>query len=88
VHERGEVAGPTTGRPKSVVVYNAYSAADLATDECLSGSYDSRLMRLAWLAPDVLERLVVGRELSTISIYDLCFMASPPLDEHPGRVFE
>lgn len=50
--------------------------ADLAADEGLSDRYVSRLMRLAWLAPEVLERLVVHREPSTISIYDLCFVAS------------
>lgn len=54
----------------------------------MSDRYVSRLMRLAWLAPDVLERLVVHREPSTISIYDLCFVASLPWEEQPGRVFD
>lgn len=62
--------------------------SDLAGDEGLSDRYVSRLMRLAWLAPDVLERLVVHREPSTISIYDLCFVASLPWEEQPGRVFD
>ena len=62
--------------------------ADLAADEGLSDRYVSRLLRLAWLAPEVLERLVVHREPSTISIYDLCFVASLPWDEQPGRVFD
>lgn len=62
--------------------------ADLAADEGLSDRYVSRLLRLAWLAPEVLERLVVHREPSTISIYDLCFVASFPWDEQPRRVFD
>jgi hypothetical protein len=62
--------------------------SDLAVDEGLSDRYVSRLLRLAWLAPDVLERLVCHREPSTISIYDLCFVASLPWDEQPGRVFD
>ena len=36
----------------------------------------------------VLERLFVYREPSTISIYDLCFVASLPWEEQPGRVFD
>lgn len=62
--------------------------ADLAAEVGgLSGHYASRLLRLAWLAPEVLERLVVYRERSTISIYDLCFVASLPWHEPPWQVF-
>jgi hypothetical protein len=62
--------------------------ADLAAEEGLSDRYVSRLLRLAWLAPDVLERLVVRREPCTISLYDLCFVASLPWDEQSARVFD
>ena len=62
--------------------------SDLAADEGLSGRYVSRLLRLAWPAPDVLERLVVHRAPSTISIVDLCAVASLPWDEQPERVFD
>ena len=62
--------------------------SDLAADEGLSGRYVSRLLRLAWLAPEVLERMEFHREPSTISIYDLCFVASLPWDEQPARVFD
>jgi hypothetical protein len=61
---------------------------DLAAEEGLSDRNLSRLLRLAWLAPEVLERLVVHREPSTISIYDLCFIASLPWYKQPGRVFD
>lgn len=62
--------------------------ADLAADEGLSDRYVSRLLRLAWLAPDVLERLVVRREPCAISLYDLCFVASLPWEEQSARVFD
>jgi hypothetical protein len=75
--------GPRT-RPRTTAV----RSARLAAEEDLSDRYDSRLLRLAWLAPEVLKRLVVYREPSTISIYDLCFVASLPWDQQPGRVFD
>jgi hypothetical protein len=62
-----------------------FDDADLAG---LSDRYVSRLLRLEWLAPEVLDRLVVHREPSTISIYGLCFVASLPWEEQPGRVFD
>ncbi|PZX17817.1 hypothetical protein LX81_01547, partial [Palleronia aestuarii] len=57
-------------------------------NKALSDRYVSRLLRLAWLAPDVLERLVMRREPCAISLYDLCFVASLPWDEQPARVFD
>ncbi len=54
----------------------------------LSDCYVSRLLRLAWLAPDVLERLVVCREPCAISLHDLCFVASLPWDEQSAREFD
>ena len=62
--------------------------ADLAAEEGLSDRYVSRLLRLAWLAPEVLERLVVRREPCAISLYGLCFVASLPWDEQAAIVFE
>jgi hypothetical protein len=61
--------------------------ADLAAEEGLSDRYVSRLLRLAWLAPDVLERLVLRREPCAIGLYDLCFVGSLPWGEQSGRVF-
>ena len=62
--------------------------ADLAADEGLSDRHVSRQLRLAWLSPDVLERLVLRREPCAISLYDLCFVASLPWGEQPARVFD
>lgn len=48
----------------------------------------SRLIRLAWLSPKVLERLVLRREPRVLSIRDLCGVAELPWVDQPGRVFD
>ena len=48
--------------------------ADLAREEGISDRYVSRVIRLAWLSPSVLERLVLRREPTVLSILDLCGM--------------
>ena len=62
--------------------------ADLAREESISDRYVSRVIRLAWLAPSVLERLVLRREPTVLSIFDLCGVAEMPWVEQPGRVFD
>ncbi|MFP7572365.1 hypothetical protein [Marivita sp. S2033] len=62
--------------------------ADLAREEGISDRYVSRVIRLAWLAPSVLERLVLRREPTVLSIFDLCGVAEQPWSEQPGRVFD
>ena len=62
--------------------------ADLAREEGISDRYVSRVIRLAWLAPSVLERLVLRREPTVLSIFDLCGVAELPWVEQPGRVFD
>jgi len=73
---------------KRMVRGEVTTIADLAAEEGLSDRYVSRLLRLAWLAPEVLERLVIHREPSTISIVDLCTVAVLPWCEQPRRVFD
>jgi len=51
-------------------------------------SLRDRILRLAWLSPDVLERLDVRREPCANSPYDLCFVASLPWEDQPARVFD
>jgi len=46
------------------------------------------MIRLAWLAPSVLERLVLRREPTVLSIFDLCGVAELPWVEQPERVFD
>lgn len=62
--------------------------ADLAREEGISDRYVSRVIRLAWLSPVVLERLVLRREPTVLSIFDLCGVAELPWVEQPGRVFD
>lgn len=62
--------------------------ADLAREEGISDRYVSRVIRLAWLAPSVLERLVLRREPTVLSIFDLCGVAERPWVEQPEKVFD
>ena len=62
--------------------------ADLAREEGISDRYVSRVIRLAWLSPSVLERLVLRREPTVLSIFDLCGVAELPWAEQAGRVFD
>lgn len=62
--QRGEVAGP----------------GDLAMQEGVSGSYASRLIRLAFLAPDILTAIMDGRqpaELSAAALMQECRRGLP-----------
>jgi len=43
---------------------------------------------LAYLAPEVLKRLSCGRAASSVSLYDLCFMAGEAWEEQAERVFD
>ena len=48
---------------------------ELAEAVGLAERHVSRQLRLAYLAPEVLNRLTCGREASALSLYDLCFVA-------------
>lgn len=48
---------------------------DLAIAVNLAEHHVSRQLRLAYLAPEVLKRLTLGREASAVSLFDLCFLA-------------
>ena len=45
----------------------------------------SRQLRLAYLAPEVLKRLTCGREVSAVSLYDLCFLARETWQQQAER---
>ena len=62
--------------------------ADLAREEGISDRYVSRVIRLAWLSPTMLERLVLRREPTVLSIFDLCGVAEMPWAEQPEKVFD
>ena len=60
---------------------------DLADAVGLAERHVSRQLRLAYLAPKVLKRLTMGREVVGISLYDLCFKAELPWSEQMREVF-
>ncbi|MFC3101703.1 hypothetical protein [Altererythrobacter lauratis] len=60
---------------------------DIAEAEKLSDRFVSRLMRLAFLCPQVLERLVTRRVPPALSLADLIVLADRPWDEQMAAVF-
>lgn len=61
---------------------------DLAAALNLGDRHVNRLLRLAYLSPDVLKRMACGRETTTLSIRDLCFLSSEAWDTQAEKAFE
>lgn len=61
---------------------------DIATDEKLSDQFVSRMIRLAYLAPDVLGQLVLRRRPPALSLSELADVASRPWVEQLPLTFE
>jgi hypothetical protein len=61
---------------------------DIAIAEKVSERFVSRTMRLAYLSPIVLERLVAHRRPCSLSIKDLIAAAERPWCEQEALVFE
>ena len=61
---------------------------DIAVAEKVSERFVSQTMRLAYLSPFVLERLVAHRRPCSLSIKDLIAAAERPWVEQEGLVFE
>jgi hypothetical protein len=66
----------------------ASTIQDIANAEKVSDRFVSRMMRLAYLSPGVLETLVITRKPPAISINDLTTVAELPWAEQANRVFE
>ena len=60
---------------------------DLAIAVNLAERHVSRQLRLAYLAPEVLKRLVFGREVSAVTVMQLTESAALPWVEQAGIVF-
>jgi hypothetical protein len=60
---------------------------DIAVAENVSDRFIGRMIRLAYLAPSVLEALVIARRPLAIAINDLMAVAELPWDEQMQRVF-
>ena len=65
----------------------AATVGDIARAEKVTDRFVSRTMRLAYLSPEVLERLVVRQEPSAISVAELIDVTYLPWDTQAGRVF-
>ena len=65
----------------------ASTIADIANAEKVTDRFVSRMMRLAYLAPDVLEKLVIHRIPPALSLNDLMAIADLPWPEQMEAVF-
>jgi len=60
---------------------------DIAEVESISDRYVGRMLRLAYLAPAVLDRLLVNRRPSAVSIKDLAVAAELPWEHQKDKIF-
>ena len=60
---------------------------DLALSVNLAERHVSRQLRLAYLAPEVLKRLVFGREVTAVTVMQLSESAALPWSDQVGFVF-
>jgi len=60
---------------------------DIAEAEKVTDRFVSRMVRLAYLSPDVLERLVILRDPPSVSVIGLIEAVNLPWAEQMGRVF-
>jgi len=65
----------------------AATIQDLAQAEGISDRYVGRMLRLAYLAPAVMEKLLIARVSPTVSVKDLAETASLPWAEQASEVF-
>lgn len=60
---------------------------DLAAALKLGDRHVNRLLRLAYLSPEVLKRLTCRRDTTALSLRDLCFLAGEAWEAQQERVF-
>ena len=65
----------------------ASTIADIAMTEKVTDRFVSRMMRLAYLAPDVLEKLLIHRIPPALALNDLMAIADLPWPEQMEAVF-
>jgi hypothetical protein len=65
----------------------ANTISDLAADAELADRHVSRQIRLAYLAPAVIERMMVKQEIPAVRIIDLIDAVSLPWAEQEAAVF-
>ena len=70
---------------EALVMSNAPSLTAFAQTQGISQSYATRLVRLAWLAPDIVEAIVEGRQPSTVTASALMRNTRIPTDWQDQR---
>ena len=63
------------------------TVSDIATAENVSSAYAGRMLKLAYLAPAVLEKLLIARVPPTVSVKELAAAAELPWVEQEAAVF-
>lgn len=66
----------------------AATILDIAAAEKVSDQFISRMLRLAYLVPEVLEHLLIRRVPPAVSLNDLTAIAERPWAEQMGVVFQ
>jgi hypothetical protein len=66
----------------------AATIQEIAKAEKVSDRFVSRVMRLAYLSPNVIERLLIWREPPSVTINELIEATTLPWSEQMERVFE
>ncbi len=66
----------------------AATLADIAEAESVTPPYVGRMLKLAYLSPAVLEKLLIARVPPTVSVKDLALAADMPWAEQEFAVFE
>ena len=66
----------------------AATIRDIAKAENISDRFVSRIIRLAYLSPEVLERLLIWRELPSVTVKEMAKAASLPWAEQTKFVFD
>jgi len=79
--------GRSLGWRKRLEQGRAATIHDIATAEHLSDSFAARYLRLAYLAPEVLEALVLQRRPCAVRVVDLVKIAAKPWVEQVAAVF-
>ncbi len=65
----------------------ATTVHDIAKAEKVTDRFVSRTMRMAYLSPYVLERLLIGQEPPTVTVNDLIGVTYLPWEKQPSKVF-
>jgi len=65
----------------------ASTMQDIAQVEDISDRYVGRMLRLAWLAPAVLEKILIARVSPAVSLKDLTMAAEQTWEEQVAVVF-